>query len=293
MLEMVDRMPAHPVKQRWRAGVGALSELGIGCSRAGSISNPAPISEIKRTLSAALDLGVNVFDTANIYGGGESERMIGGVVKGRKDKVFVVTKIGFKFSESAKLARYMKFVLRPAVRNSSTLQRALLRGRDASLSQDFSPAGLQTALEGSLQRLGMEPGGLLLHDPSAETLRKDEVIDFLNRAKTQGKVRHFGASVNTLEALAAALEIDGLELLQTDMTLARKIASLPNGEAVSNGSVALLIRQILRPPGMTQEQKTKSPKRAIAEALALPGAASAIIGISTRKHLDSAVDALQ
>ena len=55
-----------------------VSVLGVGCSLVGSISNPVPMREIDATLEAAVEAGVNLFDTADIYGQGDSERTLRG-----------------------------------------------------------------------------------------------------------------------------------------------------------------------------------------------------------------------
>ena len=53
-----------------------VSVLGVGCSRVGSISNPVSMREVRATLEAAIDAGVNLFDTADVYGQGDSERLL-------------------------------------------------------------------------------------------------------------------------------------------------------------------------------------------------------------------------
>jgi aryl-alcohol dehydrogenase-like predicted oxidoreductase len=58
-----------------------LSVLGIGCSRVGSISNSVSIGQIEATLDAAVEAGINFFDTANIYGQGDSERALGRLLR--------------------------------------------------------------------------------------------------------------------------------------------------------------------------------------------------------------------
>ena len=76
-------------------GDGAwVSVLGIGCSRVGSISNSVPICEIEATLEAAVEAGVNLFDTADIYGQGDSERTLARLLRRHREQMFVVTKVG-------------------------------------------------------------------------------------------------------------------------------------------------------------------------------------------------------
>ena len=91
----------------------SVSKLGLGCSTVGSFNNPAPLSQIRGVLAQALDLGVSVFDTADIYGQGDSEREIGRSLRGRREKAFVITKFGKLFSAKMRLLAPFKPVLKP------------------------------------------------------------------------------------------------------------------------------------------------------------------------------------
>src|SRR4051794_35398169 len=85
-----------------------LSRVGLGCSRVGSMGNTASTREIRATLALALERGINLFDTASIYGQGDSEREIGRLLARRRDRAFVVTKIGKLFSRRMRLLRPFK-----------------------------------------------------------------------------------------------------------------------------------------------------------------------------------------
>ena len=68
------------IRRSFSNGV-CVSALGIGCGRVGSISNPVPMREIEATLEVAVEAGVNLFDTADIYGQGDSERTLGRLLR--------------------------------------------------------------------------------------------------------------------------------------------------------------------------------------------------------------------
>src|ERR1700730_5297768 len=89
-----------------------LSVLGLGCSRIGSFSNPTPLEQIQRTLERALDLGITVFDTADVYGQGDSERVLGRFLKSRRDRAFVISKVGKTISAKMRMMRPFKPFLR-------------------------------------------------------------------------------------------------------------------------------------------------------------------------------------
>ena len=96
------KVPAAPV-----------SRIGLGCSRIGSFNNPQPLAQSRALVSHALDIGVTVIDTSNIYGQGDSEIQIGLAVQGRRDKAFIVTKTGRGFSPKMRMLRHFKPLLRP------------------------------------------------------------------------------------------------------------------------------------------------------------------------------------
>jgi aldehyde reductase len=106
------------------------------------------------TLQRGIDLGMTLIDTAEMYGEGESETLIGTAIKGRRDRVFLVSKF---YPHHASLR------------------------------------GTQTACEGSLKRLGVDCLDLyLLHWRGNVPLQ--ETVEALERLRTQGKIRHWGVS---------------------------------------------------------------------------------------------------
>ena len=192
----------------------ALPVLGLGCSRIGSLGNPVPMRDIRALLERALELGVNLFDTADIYGQGDSEREIGRLLAGRRDRAFVVTKVGKRFSRKMRLMRPFKPLLKPLLARAKSAKSAVVGQRDANLATDFSPEHVTAAAEASLRRLGFDSvDALLLHSPPAPR-SAPAVGEALAALKKAGKVRHFGISCDDLPALKAALDIPGVELLE-------------------------------------------------------------------------------
>src|SRR5215469_2411422 len=87
-----------------------VSVLGIGCGRVGSINNTVPMREVEATLEAAVEAGVNLFDTADIYGQGDSERTLGRLLT--RHSIFVITKVGHVYGRYAGAIRMAKPLLR-------------------------------------------------------------------------------------------------------------------------------------------------------------------------------------
>ena len=126
-----------------------VSVVGVGCGRVGSISNPISMREIEATLEAAVQSGVNLFDTADIYGQGDSERVLSSLLRRHRERVFVVTKIGGRHGRYAGVARFAKPLLRVLARSRPKLRNAVVATRSTTVIHVFSSPNLLRAV-GSL-----------------------------------------------------------------------------------------------------------------------------------------------
>jgi aryl-alcohol dehydrogenase-like predicted oxidoreductase len=150
----------------------------------------------------ALDLGVAFFDTADSYGDGSSETVLGLALKGRRDDVVLATKAGYLFRERGRMGWVLKRAGLPLVRRVSWVR----RGSDTRLSrvatgaytrQDFSVTHLRSALEDSLRRLGTEYIDLYqLHGPPG--VCDDRVLELMSDLQREGKIRGFGVGLESL-----------------------------------------------------------------------------------------------
>ena len=264
----------------------ALPVLGLGCSRIGSLGNPVPMRDIRALLERSLDLGVNLFDTADIYGQGDSEREIGRLLAGRRDRAFVVTKVGKRFSQKMRLMRPFKPLLKPLLARAKSAKSAVVGQRDANLATDFSPEHVTAAAEASLRRLGFDSvDALLLHSPPAAEIGP-AVGEALAALKKAGKVRHFGISCDDLPALKAALDIPGVELLELPLDVIDAAIETRLSEKIRQRSIGVLAREVIRlQPGVPA---TKALQNAASRACVT----SVILGTSSIRHLEEAVAAL-
>ena len=142
--------------------------LGFGAMPIGGIYGPVDDAVSTKALHAAIDAGMNFIDTSDAYGAGHSERVVGAFLKERpdRDQIIVCTKGGNNMVTG--------------VRN-------------------FTPDYIRGCIEGSLQRLGIEAIDLyLLHNPTLENMQAGDSYDVLETSKAQGKIKHWGVSVNTL-----------------------------------------------------------------------------------------------
>lgn len=267
-------------------GGQALSTLGVGCSRIGSFNNPTPSRETQAMLEEALEAGVNLFDTADVYGQGDSERALGALLRNRPAGAFVVTKIGKRFSAKMRLARPFKPILKALLPAAG--RGAVTAAREANMDTDFSPARFQAALESSLRRLGMDGvDGLLLHSPPASVLADPAVAQALVRLTERSLVRFWGASVDTLAELEAAARMPGLSLLQVPYDLILAVADRPLADALRKRGVTVFAREVVR------LQPDLPAPAAAAAAAAHPLVDGVIVGMSTRTHLRELTDSLQ
>jgi aryl-alcohol dehydrogenase-like predicted oxidoreductase len=190
-----------------------VSEAGLGCwqlggSDWGDLDDEAAFA----ILTAAVEAGVTFFDTADVYGDGRSESLIGQFLRqrGPAADIFVATKLG----------------------------------RTGSLYPDqYTEAGVRTATEASLRRLGVEALDLTqLHCVPAEVLRRREIFEWLRKLQTEGKIKHFGASVETMDEALLCLDEEGVSSLQVIFNLFRqKPAEIVLPRARKQG-VAIIVR---------------------------------------------------
>ncbi len=192
----------------------------------------------RETLAAALSNGITHFDTAPIYGFGESERTLGRFLRGRRSELTVTTKFGLRPSAlAARLAPFQRLA-RKAVRLLPALRSAAVRGSSALYATpEFAAAEVRASLESSLRALRTDYVDFFLaHQANAQALPGADLIGLLNELKQAGKIRAYGV----------ATEFDWLPpVLQQRPELGRVVQfdCDPNGENARalSGSAELLI----------------------------------------------------
>lgn len=189
-----------------------VSEVGLGTWQLGGdwgkdFSSDKALS----ILEAAVDSGVTFFDTADVYGNGQSEAFIGEFLRGGSTTVRVGTKFG--------------------------------RGGDV-YPDGYSKDAMRQAIEASLSRLGVDALDLLqLHCIPTVELQKGDVFDWLRDFKSEGLIRTFGASVESVEEGLLCLEQEGIQALQVIFNIFRqKLVTelLPQAKAKGVGIIVRL-----------------------------------------------------
>ena len=166
------------------------TRIGFGCS---NLLGDKTRDEGLRLLHAAYDCGIRHFDVARVYNFGDAESLVGEFQPGKRERITITTKFGLMPRESvAKLKGAVQLVRR--VMRSSSFIRGLVRKNVRTLSQggQFDSVAAQASLEASLRALRTDYIDVyLLHEAFAKDCT-DEITNFLQTARTQGKIRAYG-----------------------------------------------------------------------------------------------------
>jgi aryl-alcohol dehydrogenase-like predicted oxidoreductase len=222
-----------------------VSPFGLGCARIGGVFKNNDPGEFGRILSSALDAGINFFDTADMYSQGESEALIGRTFRHRRNEVILASKAGYVLPSQQKLVARLKPLVRPLIGALGLSRKHLPGAVRGSLAQDFSPAYLRKAIEGSLKRLRTDRLDLFqLHSPSVGVVERDDWIEALNTLKQEGKIRYYGVSCDEAEGTLAALRHDGISSIQVPLNLLER-AALPALPIAVRQGVGVIVRESL------------------------------------------------
>lgn len=169
-----------------------VSEISLGTWAFGGDWGTVGEDDAYAALNRAVDLGVNFLDTADVYGDGRSEKLIGRLLKNRpNDNILVGTKAG--------------------------------RRLDPHTAEGYNYDNLSAFVERSLENLGVEALDLLqLHCPPTETYRQDSTFEALDRLQEAGKVRNYGVSVEKVEEARMALSYPNVKTVQIIFNIFRQ-----------------------------------------------------------------------
>jgi aryl-alcohol dehydrogenase-like predicted oxidoreductase len=223
----------------------SVSEFGLGCARIGGIfqKDSAGFHDL---LLAARDSGINFFDTADIYSQGESETLVGRAFRGQRQRVIIASKAGYQLPARRMLAARLKPLLRPLIKRLGLKRASLPSGLRGAMAQDFSPAYLVKAVEGSLRRLRTDYLDLLqLHSPPLEVVERGDWVTALEGLKRSGKIRYYGVSCDTVDVGQAALRIPGVSSLQFVLSLLEQGASTAILPTLEQRGIAGIARESL------------------------------------------------
>ena len=168
-----------------------VSAIGLGCmGMAAFYGQASDETQATAVIHRALDLGVTFFDTAEMYGPHTNEIQVGKALAGRRDQAFIATKFGIGYNADR-----------------------------SALTVDGSPANVRRAIEGSLQRLGVDHVDLYyLHRVDPDT-PIEETVGAMGELVSEGKVRFLGLSEAAPQTLRRGHATHPITALQTEYSL--------------------------------------------------------------------------
>lgn len=172
-----------------KLGELTVSAIGLGCMGMSQAYGPADLSESERTLHRALDLGITFLDTANAYGGGHNEELIGRVLPERRNEFVLATKFG------------------------------LVRHADGSRSVDGQPAHVAQHCEESLRRLNTDVIDLYYLHRLDSNVPIEDTVGAMADLVGAGKVRYIGLSEISAKTLRRAHAVHPITAVQSEYSL--------------------------------------------------------------------------
>jgi aryl-alcohol dehydrogenase-like predicted oxidoreductase len=178
------------MKQRALGNQGlTVSAQGLGCMGMSNTYGPADETEAIATLHRAIELGINFFDTAEVYGPYHNEELLGRALQGRRGEVVIATKFGFDLRDGARLG----------------------------VTSD--PAHIRVAVEGSLRRLGTDHIDLLYQHRIDPQVPIEDVVGVMGELVREGKVRYLGLSEAGVANIRRAHAVHPISALQSEYSL--------------------------------------------------------------------------
>lgn len=188
-----------------------VSEISFGAWAIGGSWGEVGESDALAALRTSIDQGVNLIDTADVYGDGRSERLIAQVLKERSEQVYVITKAG--------------------------------RRLDPHLAGGYNRANLTAFVERSLKNLQVEALDLVqLHCPPTEVYYMPEVFGVLDDLVQAGKLKFYGVSVEKVEEAIKATEFPGVQSVQIIFNIFRQRPAELFFELAKQRQVGILAR---------------------------------------------------
>ena len=203
-------------------------EIGLGTWQLGGDWGEVSDAAALATLGAAYESGTDFFDTADVYGAGRSERLIGRFLRESRARIAVATKLG--------------------------------RFGDPGWPENFTREAVRRHTEASLERLGIDAVDLTqLHCVPPDILKRGELFGWLEELKTEGKVRAYGASVESMDEALWCVGHGGCASLQIIFNIFRQKPIGALFDAARARGVALIVRLPLA-SGLLAGKFTKSTK---------------------------------
>ena len=199
-------------KNRFGKTKQVVNRIGLGTWQLGGVWGSIFDDKLaQQVLEEAEDVGINFIDTADVYSGGLSETAIGKFLKGKRDKFFVASKCG--------------------------------RNIQPHVADAYTPAILREHVENSLKRLQIDCLDLIqLHCPPTDVYYRPDIFEVFDTLKTEGKIKHFGVSVEKVEEGLKAIEYDNVVSVQIIFNMLRQRPSELFFDRCDEKNIAVIAR---------------------------------------------------
>jgi aryl-alcohol dehydrogenase-like predicted oxidoreductase len=181
-------MPTLPHRALGKQGL-KVSAIGLGCMSLSGVYGEANDAESEKLIQQAIELGVDHFDSSDMYGWGHNETVLGRALKGRRDRVVLATKFG------------------------------QVRREGQGNGVDGSPKHVMQACEDSLKRLGVEVIDLYYQHRVDPSVPIEDTVGAMAKLVQQGKVRYLGLSEAKPDTIRRAHKVHPISAVQTEYSL--------------------------------------------------------------------------
>ena len=189
-----------------------ISEISLGTWQLGSRwGDPFDEKIAFETLEVATSLGINAFDTADVYQGGLSEKTIGRFNKDKENKSFVITKIGRRLPKQS--------------------------------SELYTKETLRKFIDDSLNNLQVDALDMvLLHCPPTDLYHQKEIFGYMDEFKALGRIKHYGVSIEKIEEGIKAMDYPGVEAIEVIFNMFRLLPATELFELAKKKNVGIIVR---------------------------------------------------
>ena len=265
--------------------VACMSRLGLGTGRIASIGTRLSDRDAAELFRAALDAGINVIDTADAYGSGDSERLIGKLIKGRREEYFLVTKAGLPY---VSLPGYLSPL-------NQLGKKALQQLKPA---KNFSRKYLLKSLAKSLKRLNVSQVDVFLLHQAKNGETREDTWRALEEIRANGMSRLTGISTTDPILLQEALGTKQVQIVESSISLVA-----PNADQIcrlcEGAKIPVIANEVLKAKAKLEtnaelweamRQKhavsdVSTIKLLVAFAASRPAVGSVLIGTRSSQHL--------
>ena len=188
-----------------------VSEIGLGCWAIGSEWGDVSKEDARDALVTSLDNGINFFDTADVYGDGRSELLIGELLKSTKERIYVATKSG--------------------------------RRLNPHTSKGYNIENIEAFIDRSLKNLGVDCIDLLqLHCPPSDVCSRKETYEMMDEIVKKGKISYYGVSVEKVSEAMDAIQFPNVKSIQIIFNIFRQKPSDEFFRKAAKKNVAIIAR---------------------------------------------------